>query len=824
MIVANLKRDTTSTIASGILWQYDYGQVLRLHGLDLPETVEVHFALKETDGDIVTRIGKTTDGVTDVAIPDTMLEGNDATYNFKIFAFVYLTDETSGETVCKIILPVTSRPKARAIETPEEEEAFRASILALINEAINEVKDDVIPYVGENGNWFINGQDTEIQSRGEDGYTPVKGVDYFDGKDGYTPVKGVDYFDGQDGKDGYTPVKGVDYTDGKDGKDGAEGQPGKDGQDGYTPVKGVDYKDGDAGKSAYQYAVDGGYTGTEYEFSKKLAEEGCSVTHFAGGEEITVIDKSEIELKGLSVFGKSEQKTTTGSNLFNEQLVEDRTGVGVTTVKQPDGGILVTGTSLGSSRYLLENDREIMVLEAGTYTFSMIGQPSGMYSPRLLGADKEFYKGTFTLTESTTIVNANLNIDGGGQEFNNVVYLMLNKGDKALPWEPYTGGPSPNPQFPQAIESVGDGGSVEVKVFGKNLINQACMSVTKTDKHWLEAGTYTVSRDYTEPKNGWYFGAWDKNDNVISTQVLTMPNIANWVLSASGEYVCGAPKHDSITFELTEDCYVKIGVLDGSGTTYLMLEAGTEATPYEPYKTPQTLAIPTPNGLPGIKVTKADFATYTGAEGQMWCSYEINFKRGVHVQRIYRYIPNGDETINELSNKRFQINVFKAGHPIALQQFWHTNIMCSHLRATTTGNIANATNACAIDEQNLYIRLDDTATVDDVRSLLRSGIVFDYILAEPIETPLTAEELAQYEALYANYPTTFIMNASDAWMELEYKIGIKNYVDVEHARIEENTDKKIEEATEYILEQIPSGEPSEITKADLDTWYDEIEV
>lgn len=52
---------------------------------------------------------------------------------------------------------------------------------------------------------------------GKDGYTPVKGVDYFDGEDGYTPIKGVDYFDGtngldgQNGEDGYTPVKGTDY-------------------------------------------------------------------------------------------------------------------------------------------------------------------------------------------------------------------------------------------------------------------------------------------------------------------------------------------------------------------------------------------------------------------------------------------------------------------------------------------------------------------------------------------------------------------------------------------------------------------------------------
>ena len=85
---------------------------------------------------------------------------------------------------------------------------------------------------------------------GEDGYTPVKGKDYFDG---YTPVKGVDYFDG---KDGYTPVKGKDYFDG------------------YTPVKGKDYFDGANGKTAYAYAQDGGYTGTEAEFAAKLAETG----------------------------------------------------------------------------------------------------------------------------------------------------------------------------------------------------------------------------------------------------------------------------------------------------------------------------------------------------------------------------------------------------------------------------------------------------------------------------------------------------------------------------------------------------------------------
>ena len=54
--------------------------------------------------------------------------------------------------------------------------------------------------------------------------------------------------DGMDGKDG---------PPGADGKDGAQGPPGADGEQGPP---------GPTGKTAYQYAVDGGYTGTEEDF------------------------------------------------------------------------------------------------------------------------------------------------------------------------------------------------------------------------------------------------------------------------------------------------------------------------------------------------------------------------------------------------------------------------------------------------------------------------------------------------------------------------------------------------------------------------------
>jgi hypothetical protein len=100
--------------------------------------------------------------------------------------------------------------------------------------------------------------------KGDPGYTPIKGIDYFDGAKGdpgYTPVKGIDYFDGEKGDPGKTPVKGIDYFDGE------KGDPG------YTPIKGIDYFDGapgNPGKSAYEYAKEGGFTGTEAEFAEVL--------------------------------------------------------------------------------------------------------------------------------------------------------------------------------------------------------------------------------------------------------------------------------------------------------------------------------------------------------------------------------------------------------------------------------------------------------------------------------------------------------------------------------------------------------------------------
>ena len=126
------------------LWQWDYGQQLRIEGLHLPTAVEIHFALQETGGEAITRVGTTKDGVTTVTIPDSMLEGNRATWTadkaYNIYAWVYLSDKSSGETIKRITMQVKSRPKPKAFDAPGDGEIFHEAIEA-VNDAAKRAEE-----------------------------------------------------------------------------------------------------------------------------------------------------------------------------------------------------------------------------------------------------------------------------------------------------------------------------------------------------------------------------------------------------------------------------------------------------------------------------------------------------------------------------------------------------------------------------------------------------------------------------------------------------------------------------------------------------------
>lgn len=131
--IIDLKLDASDRDAErhGLI-QYNYGQIIRIHGLDLPPAVEIQFSYREKGGTTENRIGTTKDGITEVQIPDKMLKNNGTTQDYAIWVFIYVTDETSGNTVYRIKLYVDSRPApGESAEDPDEPHPFDEAINAV---------------------------------------------------------------------------------------------------------------------------------------------------------------------------------------------------------------------------------------------------------------------------------------------------------------------------------------------------------------------------------------------------------------------------------------------------------------------------------------------------------------------------------------------------------------------------------------------------------------------------------------------------------------------------------------------------------------------
>jgi hypothetical protein len=129
--IVSVKLDSRYASTLGV-WQYDYGQVLRITGPKLPPAVEVQFSLAEKSGETLSRVGTTVDGVTEVKIPDELLT-HSATSDYRIYAYIYLADETSGSTKYEITIPVRvrSKPTSPAEDPETDPDLFRETVVAV---------------------------------------------------------------------------------------------------------------------------------------------------------------------------------------------------------------------------------------------------------------------------------------------------------------------------------------------------------------------------------------------------------------------------------------------------------------------------------------------------------------------------------------------------------------------------------------------------------------------------------------------------------------------------------------------------------------------
>ena len=295
----------------------------------------------------------------------------------------------------------------------------------------------------------------------------------------------------------------------------------------------------------------------------------------------------ENSIKGdidLELIGGTEQPTTTGKNLFDESKA-------VTGRINPDNGELLPETSYISSDY-------IEVQEGETYFQS--GSGDGYYRA-FYDMNKKFTsiptKGVFKIT--VPVGSKFLRISGRKERFGD---WMIENGDKATPYEPYTGGkPSPSPEYQQEIKNVGKWNEetqkyeVDVKVTGKNLFDSRYAS---NPFNWVDSGDGFKTLNKPLITNG-------EEYTISSIKLLPKGLGFNFLISESFERL--SVKHyyfyhngnssaikDRVTVRGSDNLYLKMtGDFDSFASNLLNIlqfEKGGNKTAYESY-TEQALTL-----------------------------------------------------------------------------------------------------------------------------------------------------------------------------------------------------------------------------------------
>lgn len=147
-----------------------------------------------------------------------------------------------------------------------------AQIQALIGDLADletEAKNNLVSAINEAAQSGGGGGSASIAMRVEGGYIQYS----TDNGKTWANLIAVADLKGQQGETGPQGPKGDTGATGPQGPKGDAGPKGDTGEQGPQGPQGDKGADGKDGKSAYQYAQEGGYTGTEAEFATKLAEE-----------------------------------------------------------------------------------------------------------------------------------------------------------------------------------------------------------------------------------------------------------------------------------------------------------------------------------------------------------------------------------------------------------------------------------------------------------------------------------------------------------------------------------------------------------------------
>lgn len=493
----------------------------------------------------------------------------------------------------------------------------------------------------------------------------------------------------------------------------------------------------------------------------------------AEGSALVINNSANLPLVSLNVYGKSEQKTSTGINLLNPKNI----GNFLNNNSANKTGAIVPIETDGKYTYYIKDTVTVYI----GYTDSL-ESPATHFASNLKTAPAS---GTVDLKAGQYFM---LWYDTGVSMTDTAEYFLALGTN--VTYEPYTGGmPGPNPDYPLEINSVGDSGSVEVGVYGKNILAYPYKETTTT-KNGL---TFTDNGDGSITVNGTattttYFSLNDIPPLDVEIIASGCPKGGTWAtyqisvdkngLNNVNDYGDGVSvkctKADvySLTLVIRKDTkvsnltfYPQVEIDNGKGIV----------STHNQYINKQTLTLAVENGLPGIPVDNG--GNYVDADGQHWVCDEVDLERGVYIQRIVCTEFNGSENWLKSTDNN---NNYMYHTSLSANTVGSSDSMCNRLidaggtsPLQVEGQTTDLLGYFVSKKYNvLYVNMGyymAENSVDELRTILADKpITVQYPLATPIETVLTDAEMQVYRVITTNEPNTTIMNNIGADMKAQY--------------------------------------------------------
>lgn len=518
------------------------------------------------------------------------------------------------------------------------------------------------------------------------------------------------------------------------------------------------------------------------------------LTVVTGNPTLLENSKENRGLESLTLYGKSTQMNTTGAQLLPFEVGEKREGLEVFK-----DGIAISGARKND---IYAVGRSGMGNESSYDDFPLLA--SGEYYVYSDSASVNLFVVAFrnginiTLGGSMKGVAVKIKVMDGDkfriflrleEDFNGKVKAMISKTQPtASNYEPYTGGkPSPSPEYPQEIKNAGQSGEIGVTVTGTNLLPfevgqkgngfEAFADGVQIDTD-RDVDIYAVGRNDSLVESGYdefalmtagkYYIYSDTRD--VYLYVVVWRKGKNVILGYSvGTNAAQIEIMDGDKFRI----FLRTAAAFKGKVKAMITRTPMNATSYEPYKPAQTLIIPTPNGLPGIPVSSD--GNYTDADGRQWVCDEVDFKKGVYVQRIGKRTITSKDVFHKSGMSTDDVNYFSLGNfSLHIGTIGEKDVLMSNCFVAGINHGFGAWGKIFLSsafDGKVYFSVEAQKYPDEEtfkQWAVENGLMFLYQLVDIIETPLAAEELSAYKTLHTYSPTTIVANDAGAGMSVGY--------------------------------------------------------